>query len=336
MLTIVIPTFARNEVLERTLPLLLPQISSDCRLLILDNCSPVPVADSLHSLLVQWPAVQCRIVRHRCNLGATANILRCFELCETEWLWALGDDDIVVDDAISVIFDFISKYEDAAYFSFKTRDGGGSKNLKEPVVSNGLTEFIEKLASVHDVNFMSCSVWRTNAFISVLRFGYHYSYSMGWSLALLLHALGKKEQAVFTNRELIAQASIVPVELRWSYREFIVGWPLLLEAPIEDDARKSFYRKMLSLHSPENIAAYLLAVSGVGGSSREKLMYYRLAASRVIPYNVHFLARFRFLLYRPLFWFPRSSWKLIKGVIHFANRIGLKHVNIAEMEGRAQ
>ena len=332
MLTIAIPTYGRNKTLAETLAGLLPQLDEDCRLVILDNCSPVPVAETLAPLLSQWPQVKYQIVRHRVNLGGTANILRCFELCETEWVWTLGDDDVVCSDAVATIRRTIAENSGAIYVSFLTDGWAKAGYRKRPIVTQGLAEFVEKVDVMHGINFMSCSVWNAAAFIAAMKQAFQYAYSMGWSIALLLFSLGEKGTAVLSQCAIIAQASVAPIELRWSYREFMVGWPLLLEAPLNDGIRKIFCRKMLKLHSPENVVAYLLGVPGV--NARERIFYYRLTASRVSLYRVHFLGRLRFLAYRPLFWAPATGWKMVRAAIQFANKIGLKRIDIADIEGR--
>ena len=51
MITIAIPTYNRNRTLKENLRLLLPQLTDRCRLLIIDNCSDTPVAETLADLL---------------------------------------------------------------------------------------------------------------------------------------------------------------------------------------------------------------------------------------------------------------------------------------------
>ena len=50
-LTIAIPTYNRNEILKANLGKLLPQVTKECRVIIFDNCSDVPVKDSIQNLL---------------------------------------------------------------------------------------------------------------------------------------------------------------------------------------------------------------------------------------------------------------------------------------------
>lgn len=85
-LTIAIPTFNRNEILEKHIQFLLPQISEECTLLIIDNCSMVSVENTIGYLLSKYPLLNYKIIRNKVNIGGNANILRCVELCETEWL----------------------------------------------------------------------------------------------------------------------------------------------------------------------------------------------------------------------------------------------------------
>ena len=102
-LTITIPTYNRSEALSKTVRQLLPQLTQECNLLIVDNASETPAIAVLGELLLAWPDVNIQIHRNRYNVGMCGNFMRCFELCDTEWLWILGDDDIPCPDAIKKI-----------------------------------------------------------------------------------------------------------------------------------------------------------------------------------------------------------------------------------------
>ena len=99
-LTIAIQTYNRPNELLVLLHRLLPMLDSRCKVLIVDNCSEEPVAEKQRRVLGDWPRVDLTIVRNRVNVGGGANILRCFELCQTEWLWVLGDDDLPTEGAV--------------------------------------------------------------------------------------------------------------------------------------------------------------------------------------------------------------------------------------------
>lgn len=80
MLTIIIPTYNRQSLVLANVRLLLPQVQALCRLIVLDNHSDVPVQDILQSGLPSESLAKVEVIRHRANLGAGANVLRCFEL----------------------------------------------------------------------------------------------------------------------------------------------------------------------------------------------------------------------------------------------------------------
>lgn len=332
ILTIAIPTYGRNETLARTLPVLLKQLDDDCRVLILDNCSPVAVRETVEPIFAQYPNVKWDLVRHKANIGAIPNILRCFELCETEWIWTLGDDDVLCSDAVATIRRAIAENHDTSYFSFLTQERAARGERKLPIITFGIEDFVAKVDQIHGINFMSCSVWRAEAFAGAMNQAYYYAYAMGWSIALLLYGLGSDRRAILSDKAIIADSSVAPISLRWSFREFMIGWPLLLEVPLKGGVRKTFRKKMLSMHSPENLVAYMLGVAGVDSETR--VLYYKLASSRIALYKVHFLGRIRFFIYRALFWHPSMGWRLVKSAIRLANRLGLKNIDIADLEGR--
>lgn len=333
ILTIAIPTYARNEILRKTVEALIPQLTGDCRLLILDNCSPEPVEGTLAPLSPLIAKGSCRIIRNRFNIGGDANILRCFELCETPWMWTLGDDDVLMQDAVASILSTISRNPHVSYISFLM--AGLGKLRSAPVQARGVEGFAEMLDVASLVNFMSCSVWRVSDFQPVLRFAYGYTYSMGWAYALLIKGLGTDRSVLFSNIPIIQQATVVVFGNRWSHRKFILGWPTLLELIDQRQIQRTLAKKMLSTYSPENVTAYFLA-DAASGKWPSRLYYYRLVANRLIPYRVHYLARIRFSAYSVLFLSPSIGWRIVKFVISAANRAGLKHIDTADMEGRGE
>jgi hypothetical protein len=132
----------------------------------------------------------------------------------------------------------------------------------------------------------------------------------------------------------VQEVTIAPTATRWSYRKFVLGWVTLLEIPSSRKVRKILAKKMLSLYSPENVTAYLLADAATR-SWPGRFFYYDLAVGRLSPYRLHFFARFRFALYRPLFAIPALGWKMVRLVIRLANRLGLKNIDINDLETRS-
>lgn len=333
-LTIAIPTFNRNATLKETLGHLLPQLTPECCLLILDNHSDAPVSETLQDVLTPFRHLPISIVRHRANIGATANILRCFELCETEWLWVLGDDDIVEPDAVLTILNAVAKAPCALYISLLGREWKKewrkSDIRQHESISKGVSQFISDLDTTGTVNFMSCSIWKTGAFLGNIRFGYDYAYSMGWSLILILSSLGDNGEAYFSTNVIIKQITIVPLSSRWSYVRYFLGWMTVLELSVSEKDRTILAYKMLSRYTPETIAVYFLA-DPTFSSAKQRRLYYDLVVGRLAPYKVHRCSRVRFAACKLLFINPRLGFKIVRFAIQLSNKMGRTKIDIPDL-----
>lgn len=332
-LTIVIPTYARNAVLLRTLPRLIPQLDDACRLVILDNHSPRPVAPEVAELLGTLPDGRAQVRRNVANIGADANILRAFEIVETPWLWILGDDDEVSAEAVATILRTIAEHPEAAYLSFLRSSQARAGLRRETKTCEGLEAFCGALDHASQLNFMSCSVWRAGHFLPALREGYRATYSMGWSFALLVAGLREGGIVVFSDRAIIDEDSKAEATARWSFRRFLLGWPTVLEGRLTEGQRRILSKKLLGFYTPEIVSAYLLADS-IGLPASEAAHHFRLVRHRMAPYRVHTLGRTRYALCGLLFIEPRAGWWIVKRMIAGANRAGWKNIDIADMEGR--
>jgi glycosyltransferase involved in cell wall biosynthesis len=113
LLTIAIPTYNRPVQLKRCLEALVPQLNIDCWLHIADNHSPEPAAESAVPILELHGFKQFSIVRHPYNKGAHTNIIQCFETSTTAWVWVLGDDDVVCEEAVQNVLAKIKSEQSA-------------------------------------------------------------------------------------------------------------------------------------------------------------------------------------------------------------------------------
>ena len=110
LLTITIPSFNRNKLLKDNLIKLLSVSNIDkCKILVIDNNSDIKVQETLED--INYSKHDIEIVRNNINIGITGNILKCFELCKTKWMWILGDDDVVFEDSIDTIMTSISSVD---------------------------------------------------------------------------------------------------------------------------------------------------------------------------------------------------------------------------------
>lgn len=114
ILTISIPTYNRPDQIKKQVKLLLPQLCENVELVIIDNCSPIPVSE----LFSESEREQFKIIRNNTNIGGDANIARCFEYCKTKWLWTLSDDDYVSDNCVKLLLEKIRENNQSVFLCF--------------------------------------------------------------------------------------------------------------------------------------------------------------------------------------------------------------------------
>lgn len=105
LLTIAIPTFNRSYSLGLILDSICKQLNSIdpalVDLMVLDNCSPddteAVVLDKINNLQ------NARYVRHATNIGADNNFVAAFSQAQGDYVWILGDDELLFDGAIPLV-----------------------------------------------------------------------------------------------------------------------------------------------------------------------------------------------------------------------------------------
>jgi glycosyltransferase involved in cell wall biosynthesis len=331
-LSIVIPTFNRNATLCQNLPALLAQINDDVELTILDNASTIPVSYSIKNVLEMYPTKVVNVIRNKANIGAAANILRSFEVASAPWLWILGDDDAVSENAIKDIIKTIQEYPTCVFLNFSTEPMFVQKLRPITFETVGQLGFIEGLDYAGNVNFMSVGLWHVPSIIKTMPAAYHYAYSMSPTFAMLLSILGKDGRCLFSNKAIIQSISNADVSTKWQFTQFILGWNTILELIMQDSARKTLARKMQKWHSPENVLVYFLAEAN---AKKFGEFYYLVASNRISLYVSRF-SQFRFFLYRPLFLYPKYGWALVQFLINIAILLKLKQVDLNDIINRSK
>ena len=330
-LNIAIPTYNRNEVLVQNLLRIVPQLTDEVRLFIVDNHSDVPCREALAPVFEAHPELEIDIHRNRYNVGAHANILRCFEYADAEWLWILGDDDWVTGNAVQLVLEELPLQPQAVFMDFRSSIMEREGVRQAPFDTIGLDEFADRIDGPGDINFMSTSVWHIPLVAASLAKVYHYAYSMSHTFALLLLSIGPASCCHFSEKAIIECATNVEPTSRWHYKDFVLGFNTILELPMSNRVRKVLGKKMFAWHPPENVAVYFLVDAVKRGNGG---LLYKIAVSRLTVFMSSPWVRFRFHLYRILFLCPRFSWKVIRCLIEFSVKIGLKHVQIEDIEGR--
>jgi glycosyltransferase involved in cell wall biosynthesis len=123
-LFIYIPTYNRPEALKSQLSVLVPQVvelANNVRLLISDNDSTDQMYAELKKKYSGYENVQFR--QNAGNIGGNANIALGFVFAQKdEFLWILGDNDIICDSAINYILGVLNKSIDFYCFNFSVNE----------------------------------------------------------------------------------------------------------------------------------------------------------------------------------------------------------------------
>ena len=105
ILSVCIPTYNRARYLKELLDALIPQLDrcqpDSVELIISDNCS----TDGTFNLCKSIARSYVRFWRNEINIGGDRNFLKCIQEAEGEYVWLVGDDDIVERDGVSHVVD---------------------------------------------------------------------------------------------------------------------------------------------------------------------------------------------------------------------------------------
>jgi abequosyltransferase len=231
LLTIAIPTYNRPEQLQNTLRVILPQVVSDerVRLLVLDNHSATPAQKIYSALDIEAASERVEIIRNKVNIGANANIMRCFEMCETSWLWVLGDDDKPATDAVGLILKDIDNSLSYIYYSVPAiQKPLFTVEESDSVIGAGFEALVNRFGGAIDqLAFLSAAVFNMDVIRPYIIDGYLVVNTGVPHLAMLLKTLMEENK-----KWLISQKSIVDYQMpdsshRWGVLYIAYAMPAL-------------------------------------------------------------------------------------------------------------
>lgn len=227
-LTIAIPTYNRPVELSRLVSTILDQVEAleepeAIHLLIIDNHSAQPVAASLPPRALGSPIVE--VVTNRVNIGGSANLLRCFELCRSEWLWIIGDDDRLAAGGLRRAVEAVASYPDVAAINFTISRYPRQKTA----CVTCLGEFLERIDHFDTVVFAANTLYRVECFSPYLKYGYLYASTWAPHIATLLKVLEKGAAMMLVAAEVVENPGQRPVEQQWPAIAYCLGLGLLLD-----------------------------------------------------------------------------------------------------------
>ena len=224
ILTIGIPTYKRPAQIQRTVRNLLPQLTDEVKLVVRDNCSPIPV----ETLFSQEEKEKFTIKLNKVNIGGDANIVGVLYDCDTKYCWTLGDDDVVADDAVQTILSYIKQYPEASFFKF---DSPYAKVTKGFMDVAELCKLKKNYTVYSRLLFMSTSIYNLEKMKDCLFYYYKFLSTMNGQNIFLFKYLESHDDAVciFTDRHIAIQDDAETVN-PWSFDDYVRPCPLVFNA----------------------------------------------------------------------------------------------------------
>lgn len=115
-LSICIPTYNRSKHLRNCLESIVSnrlQKDIEFQVCISNNCSTDETEELVQSFAGKLPI---KYQKNESNLGVARNVLKVVDMADAEFVWLIGDDDLLIPDAIRKLLELIHKYPKVEYF----------------------------------------------------------------------------------------------------------------------------------------------------------------------------------------------------------------------------
>lgn len=241
-LTIAIPTFNRAAILQKNLKAIADRLPSWIHLLIVDNSSdPVVQFDAELRSTLERQGVTYTIVRNSTNIGGGANILRCFENVDTDWLFLCGDDDHIDPERLEEVRVISRTYPEASFVKFSSRFHQYATTIQD----TGVCALMEASGDFNNLLFMSTYMFNRQLCLPYLRFGYLMNASYAPHVEVAILAASKHPfvlSPVYTTHANNEDAA-------WSPVDVVLSAYHLSDSPLTVKERNLVIYKIYSAHN---------------------------------------------------------------------------------------
>lgn len=118
LLTVVVPTYNRAETLRTTLSFVIPQVEAhkdDVHIYISDNASTDNTKEVVEELMSENPDIITYFCQEK-NITASPNFNDAVHRVNSDYVYLLSDDDVIVPECISFMLRCIKENSDVNYF----------------------------------------------------------------------------------------------------------------------------------------------------------------------------------------------------------------------------
>lgn len=124
LLSIIIPTYNGEKYLSQNLRTLIPMMkecdSEEVELIISNNASTDGTDDIIQGALNEYPLI--KYIKRETNIGAMPNFSESVKESSGQFVFLLGDDDVLMPGFINIILSIINKYPDLSLIHWNRID----------------------------------------------------------------------------------------------------------------------------------------------------------------------------------------------------------------------
>ena len=195
LLTITIPTFNRAEHLDVLLGSLFAQIGAfkdEIRIVVIDNHSTDDTA--LRCKAWKQKGTPFEYICNAENIGMARNIIKCFDLVDTEYSWTIGDDDVLRDGMLACVMKILKRDRpDILHFGAQPFESARpASRLSTEMVTPRImgSHAFARLVHVY-ITFISCLILRkatraaTNKTVPLDRYSRCVIPQLSWTLEIM-------------------------------------------------------------------------------------------------------------------------------------------------------
>lgn len=158
-LSICIPTFNRPEQLPNCLNSILiakKKASLTFEVCISDNCSSYDVEEIVLNFKNN---LNIKLNINKENLGYQPNLQKSIDLASGEFVWAIGDDDLLTPDSLNYLENLFQKHDDVDFYFLNSYhlDYSYLDNFQKPFDTKYLPKNMPKLSKMNKE--MKCQFW---------------------------------------------------------------------------------------------------------------------------------------------------------------------------------
>ena len=229
-LSIVLITYNRSELLDKTLRQLAQSPFSDCEVWILNNAS----TDATLDVCAKWrPSfANMQVVTHNFNIGGNANVLRAYEYGTQLYKWILCDDDELHFEHLD---DLVNALEAAHYDIIRVSSVGVAPGEAGAGCSLGDLLHNQKGAAFWSFGFIPGIIFRSAPVEPHVKYGYTYIHTAYTQLFTLFRSFTLEAKVYTTAKPLVVRGP-APTGIG---SEIFVYWLKSLDALPDQESKKA-------------------------------------------------------------------------------------------------